>query len=191
MESDSEILKKAEDALDDSNLPKARELLRPLIDRNVPAAIRLNASFHEAGISEEEADRAYLEGIIEAAELGDAEARYIQGVWYDIGDYGFDVDKEKASLIFKQLADEGDLHCLWIYACDLLWGRGAFSADPEKGISLLKDAVERGSSESCTTLAMLYNDGKFGLGPDIKTRDKYRSMAKELAGDDYVYDPYE
>ncbi len=191
MNTDSEVLKQAEEALECSDLGLARTLLKPLIERDVPAAIRLNASFFEEGISEEEMDRIYVSGISRAAELGDRKARYIQGVWYDVGEHGFEVDKKKASLIFKELADEGDLHCLWIYAVDLLWGRGAFVADPEKGIAKLKQAIDQGSSEACTTLARLYNNGEFGLGPDINERDKYRVMARELAGDDYVYDPYE
>ena len=40
-------------------------------------------------------------------------------------------------------------------------------------------------------LAKIYNDGEFGLSVNLLERDRLRTQAKELAGEDgYIYDPY-
>jgi len=192
VKSDTELMEEAERAFNNSQFDQAKQILAPLLERNVPDAILLDCSHFEAGLSDESMDRIYEAGVIRAADLGSMAARYIMGVWYEYGEQGFEEDKSKASRIFKELAEEGDLHCLWIYACDLLWGRGAFKVDVELGLRMIRRAIDQGSSESCSTLAKIYNDGDFGLGPDIEERDRLRNLARELADEDeYVWDPWD
>ena len=122
----------AEKAFLEGQLDLLRELLPPLLEQNNPAAIRLNSCFFEAGTPPEECDRLFVEGMFKAAELGDLKAKYQVGIFYDLGDCGVPQDKDRASMIFKDLAERGDPHCMWIYACELLWGRGAFEVDEAK-----------------------------------------------------------
>ncbi|WP_163835412.1 tetratricopeptide repeat protein [Spartinivicinus ruber] len=165
-----------------------KKLLPPLLERNIPEAIRINASFFDSDIPEEECERLFVEGMFRAAKLGDPKARYQVGVFYDLGEYGIKEDKYKASLIFKKLAEEGDPHCMWIYACELIWGNGSFPKSFNEGIQLLMEASERGSANACMTIAGFYDEGQFRFEKNIEKRDKYRALA--LVYDDTTFDPY-
>ena len=177
-----------ERAFEEGDLDLLRKLLPPLLKRNVPAAVRISASFFDAGTPEDECDRIYVEGMFKAAELGDRKARYQVGVFYDLGEYGIEQDRQKASYIFKELADEGDSHCMWIYACELIWGNGTFPKSIGKGVRLLFEAAENGSANACMTIADFYNEGKLGFDHNIEQRDKYRILT--MSYDDTTYDPY-
>lgn len=186
---DDEAFQLAEEALDKGDTDKARNLLKPLVERDHPAAIRLNSSFFPPGMSEEEMDRIYVEGIERAAKLGDMEARYLIGSWYDLGDCGYETDRPKASQIFKELASEGHAHCTWIYACELMWGLGSFAQNVSLGLEQLDLAIERGSANAAITKARLFDEGLLGIASDKTERDIWRAKAREI--DEYVYDPYE
>ena len=103
---------KAEKALEDGRFTDARSILAPLVETNVPEAIRINASFFDKGTSEEEMDRRYVDGMFKAAELGDKEARYRVGIFYDVGEYGVPLNKKRASEIFRELAEDEDRYRL-------------------------------------------------------------------------------
>ena len=188
---DHRAFERAQEAFYRGDLDDAREMLKPLVENNHPAAVRLNASFFPPGVPEPEMDRIYVEGVQRAAELGDAEAQYLVGSWYDIGEFGFEVDKFRASEIFRQLAAKGHSRSMWIYACDLLWGRGAYSQDIAAGVEMLESAISAGSAEAAMTMAQLFGEGLLGFSTNVEKRDLLRAQAKELAGDDYVHDPYE
>jgi TPR repeat protein len=170
------------------DLDALKQLLPPLLEQNVPAAIRINASFFDAETPEETCDRIFVEGMFEAAKLGDKKARYQVGVFYDCGDYGIEQDKNKASEIFKELAEEGDPHCMWIYACELLWGRGSYPQSIQEGLSYLESAIEKGSAEACITKARLYKEQEFGFSNNEKEVLRLRKLAQEY--DDTTFDPY-
>ena len=178
----------AEKAFDEGDLDLLREILPPLVKMNVPAAIRISSSFYEPGTSDEECDRIYVEGMFRAAEIGDKKAKYQVGVFYDLGEYGITQDKVKASNIFKELAEAGDPHCMWIYASELIWGNGSFPKSTDEGLRLLNQAASNGSSGACMTIARFYNKGEFGYDKDLSKRDKYRALAIQY--DDTTYDPY-
>jgi len=69
-------IKIIERLFDDGDLDELRKILPPLVEQNVPAAIRINSSFFEHDVPEEEMDRIYVEGMFKAAELGDLKAKY-------------------------------------------------------------------------------------------------------------------
>ena len=181
-------IEKAERALEEGNIDLLKEILSPLVKKNVSAAIRINASFFDAETPEEECDRLYVEGMFKAAELGDQKAKYQVGVFYDLGEYGIFQDKLCASNIFKDLAEHGDAHCMWIYACELIWGKGSFQKSTGQGLRLLNDAAEAGSADACMTIAKFHNEGEFGYEKNIDARDKYRKLALEY--DETTFDQY-
>lgn len=181
-------IEKAEKAFEDGDFDLLREILPPLVKVNVPAAIRISCSFFEPGIPDDECDRIYVDGMFRAADLGDKKAKYRVGVFYDLGEYGIAQDKVRASNIFKELAENGDPHCMWIYACELIWGNGSFPKSTQEGLRLLEQSASDGSSAACMTIARFYNDGLFGYRKDFYNRDRYRELA--LKYDESCYDPY-
>ncbi len=188
MEDHQREIEHIEHLFSEGDLDELRKLLPPLVEKNIPAAIRISSSFFEPDIPEVEMDRIYVEGMFKAAELGDLKAKYQVGVFYDLGEYDIDEDKVKASYIFKELSEKGDEHCMWIYACELIWGRGSFPISTEEGLKLLYKASELGSANACMTIASFFNDGKFGHQIDLTKRDIFRVKAQEY--DDTTYDPY-
>lgn len=182
------VIDAAEKALLEGQLDLLKELLPPLLEQNNPAAIRLSASFFDADTPPEECDRLFVEGMFKAAELGDLKSKYQVGIFYDLGDYGIPQDKVKASMIFKELAEYGDPHCMWIYACELLWGRGAFEVDESKGLQLLTAAASAGSANACMTIAGFHDRGEWGFERSTELRDKYRQLAKDY--DETTYDEF-
>ncbi len=177
-----------EHLFNEGDLDELKKVLPRLLEKNIPAAIRINSSFFEPDTPEDEMDRVYVEGMFKAAELGDLKAKYQVGIFYDLGEYNIIQDKEKASHIFKELSDKGDPHCMWIHACELIWGKGSFPISIEEGLKLLQNAAEKGSANACITIASFYNKGEFGYQVNLEQRDKYRKLALEY--DDTTYDPF-
>ncbi len=180
-------LTRAERLIEAGEFAAAREVLRPLIEIGVGKAVRLNCSIFEEGVSEDEMDRIYSEGILRAAELGDLEALYISGSFYDQGEY-VPQDKEKASAIFRQAAELGHSHSQWIYACELLWGKGTFPQSIERGLDYLQRAIDNGSAEACITKARLYHEGEFGHSKNPEQVASMCQLARDY--DETVFVPY-
>lgn len=177
-----------EKAILEGRLDLLKELLPPLLEQNNPAAIRLSASFFDADTPPEECDRLFVEGMFKAAELGDLKSKYQVGIFYDLGEYGIPQDKVKASMIFKDLAGRGDPHCMWIHACELIWGRGAFEVNETKGLQLLTAAATAGSANAFMTIAGFHDRGELGFERSTELRDKYRQLAKGY--DETTYDEF-
>jgi len=178
----------AEKAFSDGDFDLLRKLLPPLIAQNNPAAIRLGVSVFEANTPPTECNRLFVEGMFKAAELGDLKSKYQVGVFYDLGDYGVPQDKTKAAVIFKEIAELGDSHCMWIHACDLLWGSGGFEVDEAKAIELLNAAASAGSANACMTIAGFHDRGEWGYERSTELRDRYRQLG--IGFDDTTYDPF-
>ena len=132
-------------------------------------------------------DVEHIENLIAAAESGDLEAKYTLGMYLDMGDYG-PIDKKKASLFFKELAEKGHAHCQWIYAVELLWGLGNFEMLVSEGLQYLDLAIEGGSAEACITKAGFYINGEFEFPKDSGKADTLRKLARSY--DDTVFDPH-
>lgn len=181
-------LERAEFLIDHGeDLSEARRILRPLADEGVPKAVRLLSSFFEPGLSDAECERIYSQGMFRAAELGDLEALYITGMFYDVGEH-VPKDTKRASEIFKEAAEAGHAHCQWIYAVELLWGRGTYPISVDSGLEYLEKAIENRSAEACITKAGFYHDGEFGYTKDAQKVRYFCDLARKY--DDTVYVPY-
>lgn len=117
---------------------------------------------------------------------GDPEALYAVGMMYDLGD-GVPKDLVKASNIFREAADKGHAHSMWIHAVELLWGRGSFPQSVPDGMRYLDMAIEAGSSDACITRARLHLFGELGVMQDTLKADALRARAKML--DNTACDP--
>jgi len=178
----------AEKAFEDGNVDHLKMILVPLLEKNIPEAVRINACLFDESISQDEQNRIHVDGMFKAAKLGDKKAKYQVGIFYDLGEYGISQDRLLASQIFKELAESGDPHCMWIYACELIWGKGSFEICIEEGLKFLNESSRKGSANACITLAGFHNDGCFGYEKSEKQRDKFRKLAFQY--DDTVFDPY-
>ena len=69
----------AEKAFAEGDFDLLRDISPPLLEKNIAAAVRINASFFGPEVPEEECDRLYVEGMFKAAELGDLKAKYQVG----------------------------------------------------------------------------------------------------------------
>ncbi|MEM7401167.1 MAG: hypothetical protein AAF304_04375 [Pseudomonadota bacterium] len=128
----------------------------------------------------------YVQKLFQSAEEGDLEALYKKGALFDMGDL-VKIDKVKASLIFKEAADKGHSHSMWIHACELLWGKGNFPQSIKDGMHYLNRAIEIGSAQACITKARLHLFGELGVDKDISKSNEFRKLAQEFDKD--IYDP--
>lgn len=181
-------IEELESAFEEGDLDRVRQMLPSLLKRKSPEAIRIAASFSDAGESAEAFDRRYVAGMFEAASLGDIKAQYSVGVFYDLGEYGIERDLERAAKIFESLSLREHPHSMWIHAINLTYGCPGISVDEKRGIGLLVAAAGSGSAEACITLAKFHHDGAHGFEKSIKERDRYRALALEY--DDTTFDPY-
>lgn len=128
----------------------------------------------------------YVERVFERAANGDIDALYEMGMLYDLGDH-LPMDAGKASRIFKEAADKGHSHSMWLHACELLWGLGTYPQNVDEGLRYLGAAIEGGSGEACITRARLHRFGELGVSKDVEESERLRKLAKEL--DSSIRDP--
>ena len=136
--------------------------------------------------SEDPDEISYIEELFRRAEEGDLEALYEKGALFDKGDC-VEIDKAKASHIFKEAADKGHAHSMWIHACELLWGLGTFPQSITDGMRYLNSAIEKGSAQACITKARLHLIGELGVEKDIEKSCDFRKLALQFDKD--IYDP--
>ncbi len=134
-----------------------------------------------------EEENEYVYCVLRRAETGKPDALYEKGALYDLGDY-VKQDKLKASKLFKEAAENGHAHSMWIHACELLWGLGSYPQSVKEGLLYLEKAIENGSGEACITKARLYKENEFGFTSNEKEVIRLRKLAKKY--DDTIFDPY-
>ncbi len=141
-------------------------------------------------MTQDDSDKHFVEGLFKAAEAGDLEALYTIGAFHDIGDLDplIPADKQKASAIFKEAADKGHTHSMWIHACELLSGAGVRDQSIADGAKYLDRAIESGSAAACITKAHLLSSGELGFDLDPDEAARLRELAKRL--DDSIVDPF-
>lgn len=129
---------RAELELDRGNFELAHQLLEPYVLAGNAKAILVAGSIGRPGETDEQFERRYAQSVESAAKKGDPDAIYRLGVFFDIGDLGFEINKAKASALFKRAADLGNLRCQWIHACELLWGLGSYQQNIPEGLAYLQ-----------------------------------------------------
>lgn len=129
----------------------------------------------------------YVMGVFERADAGDIDSLYVKGALYDLGHH-VGQDKQHASAIFKEAADKGHAHSMWIHACELLWGLGSFPQSVDDGLAYLEKAIKNYSGDACITKARLHHKNEFGFISNEEEANRLRKLAKEY--DDTIFDPY-
>lgn len=129
----------------------------------------------------------FVKSIFTKVDAGDIGALYQKGALYELGDY-VEQDKQKALAIFKEAADKGHAHSMWIHACKLLWDLNSYPQAINEGLYYLVRAIEYGSGEACITKAKLHCQQEFGFKQDKQEVNKLRKLAKQY--DKTIFDPY-
>lgn len=160
MPEQSQILE-AEREIENDNFARAHQLLQPLIESGNARATYLAGTIGKAGESTDEFYKRHVEAVTLAASREDAEAIYRLGYFFDCGDFGFEIDKKRASELFKKAADLGHLRSKWIHACELLWGMGSYEQNIPEGLKYLDQSVKGNFEEALETLARIYEGGEF------------------------------
>jgi TPR repeat protein len=123
-------------------LRDARKLLKPLVEKNIPEAQYLAASFALAHEFKSDADfnKWRYKLIHKAAESGYAPAQFALGQAYD--QYGdLEHDAEKSAYWFSLSAEQGYVHGQWVHGWNLFGGRG-LPKDEALGITFICKAAE-------------------------------------------------
>lgn len=76
MNTEKQKINSLEKAFEEGDDELLQKLLPPLLEKNIPEAIRINACFSSSDISEEE-NRLYVDGMFKAAELGDLQSEVL------------------------------------------------------------------------------------------------------------------
>ncbi|VWC82485.1 hypothetical protein BLA50215_01319 [Burkholderia lata] len=140
--SNSEILLKAEDALNSGNTRKAMTLLRPLIEKNDPAALFLYSHFCiSASETEVEFDERRM-GILRLLnDLGYAPGIYELGACYEVGDL-VGQDRIISSALYKKAAELGYSKAKLSYGLDLYHGSNGIEKNRVLGLTFIKQAMD-------------------------------------------------
>lgn len=156
----------AELELDRGNVELAHRLLEPHVLAGNAKAILVSGTMGKPGETDEQFERRHVQSVELAAQKGDPEAIYRLGVFFDTGEFGFELDKVKASTLFKRAADLGHLRCQWIHACELLWGLGSYEQNIPEGLAYLRRSIDGNFIEAVVTMARIHENGEFGYEKD-------------------------
>lgn len=159
IKAEQKILQDAETALDtlgDSSV--VYELIKPLLNKNNPAALFLYSTFSVVGMeTEEEFETRRMDLLNKSAERGYLPAIYELAVCYDLGDM-IEQDHTKAGNLYKQAAEAGYAKAKLSHGLNLFYGSHGMPNDKELGLSLIKQAANENIDEAVDTLKRLQNE---------------------------------
>ncbi|MDS0859164.1 hypothetical protein NUV25_15770 [Burkholderia pseudomultivorans] len=138
----SEIILRAEDALNSGDTRKTMALLRPLIEKGDPAALFLYSHFCiSSSETEVEFDERRI-GILRLLnDLGYAPGIYELGVCYETGDL-VKMGKNTAAELYKKAAKLGYSRAKLSYGLDLYYGSNGIKKNRMLGLKFIRQAME-------------------------------------------------
>jgi TPR repeat protein len=130
------------------NFRDAYEVLRPLLDREVPAALFLYSTFSVAGSeSEAEFERRSLDLLRRAADLGHPAALYALGACYEVGDL-VEADPQRAALLLKAAAEMGHPKATFRHGLNIYYGSNGMLRSEQAALPLIRAAAKEGVPEA-------------------------------------------
>lgn len=175
----SSIIKEALAELDKGFLEKALGLLKPLIDKQNPAALFYASSFSlasEESIKEFEDRR--IKQLKLSASYGYPPAIHELAVHYDSGEL-VSRNKEQAAQLFKQAAEKGHPHAQWIYGLDLLYGSNGIEKDENLGIAYIKRSAHSKFEGALESISKFYEAGEYGFPVDTNKAQSFRNQIND------------
>lgn len=159
--------------IEEGHSSEAREKLKQLIVDNSAEALFL-AAFLSDDNARHTVDKAHVNGIRKAADMGYPPAVYRYGVYLDTGEFG-EENKAAAAKLFKQAAESGHARSEWIHGTALLYGNSIYSKDVEKGLEFIRRSADRLFVEALEMLARFYEAGEFGFPVDVSEAEACRN----------------
>ena len=157
---------------------EARNKLKELVDKGSAEAVYLGAFVSDEG-GRDEVDKAHVDAIKKAAELGYPPAIYRYGVYMETGEFG-DEDKVEAANLFKKAAYLGHARSEWIHGTALLYGSNGLPKDVKLGIEFIRRSAKQFFVEALETLARFHESGDFGFSVDFAKSKSYRDMKSAI-----------
>lgn len=174
----SSVIKDALNEIDESNCDKARELLKPLVDKKDKAAIFYSSGFGVSGEQLEEFEARRIKQLQQSAQLGYAPAIHELAIHYDSGEL-VQRDIEKAAQLFKKAAEKGHPHSQWIHGLDLLYGRNGIASDEKLGVDYIKKSALAKFEGALESMSEFYEAGKYGFPVDVDKAQYFKNQIND------------
>lgn len=144
----AQIMSAAHSKVNNSECSEAYELLRPLLEKSVPEALFLYATFSLAETeSETEFDRRSFDLLTRAADLGYAPALFAVGVCYEVGDL-VEPDPSLAATYLRSAAEQGYPKAKFSHGLNVYYGSNGTPRDEESGLALIRAAAKAGVEDA-------------------------------------------
>ena len=172
------VIKNALNEIDKSNCDKARELLKPFVDKKDKAAIFYSSGFGVSGERLEEFEERRIKQLQQSAKLGYAPAIHELAVHYDSGEL-VQRDVEKAARLFKKAAEKGHPHSQWIHGLDLLYGRNGIAKNEKLGVDYIKKSALAKFESALESMSEFYETGKYGFPVDVDKSQYFKNQMND------------
>jgi TPR repeat protein len=169
---------------EDESMDRAYQLLVPLVEKQMPAAMYLYACYlvSRECANEEDAERRYIELIQAAAHAGHAAAQFRLGQELDRGGDLLPHDAEQSANWFRLAAEQGDPYAQWVHGLNLLSGLG-IPKDEALGLQFIERAAVGKFGGALEFLADAYLVGAHGYPKD---ESKSQLLRKRLQDPDVI-----
>ena len=105
--------------------------------------------------------------------IGDSDAMFILGLWYEKGDKGLPKDLRQSAEWYKKSSDKHNPSGMFFYGVYLVNGRGGTIENSAVGHVLIGRAASEGSSFACYKLGKWYLEGVLGFPKDLDQTKYY------------------
>ncbi|MFG6448908.1 tetratricopeptide repeat protein [Roseateles sp. BYS180W] len=141
-------ISEAQRKIESGKFREAYEVLRPLLETEVPDALFLYSTFSLAGTeSEAEFEKRSFELLERAADLGHAPALYALGVCYEVGDL-VEANPIYAATLLKAAAEMGHAKAKFCHGLNLYHGSNGVPRSEGAGLALVRAAAQDGVEDA-------------------------------------------
>ena len=100
-------LKEVHDAFGVENYDKAIELLKPLVDNDVPEALGFMGTMYQLGLGQNRDLEKAIEYLLKATNLGDGNSAHNLGTIYLMGEPPIEMDEAKSKMYYRKAKELG------------------------------------------------------------------------------------
>lgn len=147
-ESTKTAISDARRKIESGQIREALQVLRPLLETEVPEALFLYSTFSLAGTeTEDEFEKRSFKLLKRAADLGHVPALYALGVCYEVGDL-VEANPVYAASLLKTAAEMGHSKAKFRYGLDLYHGSNGVIRNQAAGLELIRAAAQDGVEDA-------------------------------------------
>lgn len=143
-----DLISEAQRKIDSGEFREAYEVLRPLLDIEVPEALFIYSTFSIAGAeSEEEFERRSAELLRRAADFGHPSSLYALGACHEVGDL-VEANPIYAASLFQAAAEKGHPKAKFRHGLNLYYGSNGVPRNERLGLELIRAAAQEGVEDA-------------------------------------------